>query len=955
MLKGDPPDSHLATPTAVYSPAPSPLASIAPSRSPSLSKPTTSTRIAANSIASAPTQLHCTHSQQLSLAPPPPLAPEVNQLTNRGRSLITLQGHLGPHSATILVDSGATGNFVSSSFVRSHGLAFASDATRIKLADGREQAAAGLLTAAPVRVGTYADTIDLTIADLSGYDIILGMSWLHHYNPAIDWRGRTLSFTDAAGLRHRLLKAPTGAAVWRPDDTKTQAAAVNLISAKRLRRACARQQVEFACLVFADDLLTDSRSDAAVAHSTCAHAHNGQEPTGRANKQQDSSEHSICSLSHQDSRGDRAGQVDARGQDCCSWDSPTAHRPTKSPTALHHACERAATAEMPNNGVHFQSLDKIWRRFTKDDLDKSDRRSVQTGAGPTALPSSPVPSNQVAPSCNVVFTSQLIQSVEEHAKTPPPTSQLVSRSDSRGALSAYGSRPKVQVAHQCTNTENSETRLDGPSIYSPVMGQARAVSLFQQRQCTCLASCIGSECCLDQSHDSSSAGTDAVRPLFFHVARPSGPIHCAKRRGDRLARRCGIQAKAVSREPEALRAFGGRIWSQGAGQVDLTQRQPPAGPPVQRAGGVHCAAPAGVCKAAAPSQRTGVVSQAVHGAGPKLHWPGPSADLSNTLPPSCFRIAEREGTREQLFALSARSTGADRDSSTGAGLNAAEGAHSSTAHPRESVIRAQATGFRSALHIRAQDMQSAHSARSASRNLDSVGALGLGAETAFSHSTNGAAPSTNARQGPGFRIGEHNHAQECYSKQSGRCYAQDLDSAAAYDGTTFSAYQQACSGSLECIGTQQLHTLRIESMQLDAESSSDSVLASVCALTQSEVTAASERQQRLLGQYRDVFPDQLPPGLPPPRDVDHRIELVPGAVPPSRPTYRLSATELAELKKQLAELSAAGFIQPSKSPFGAPILFVKKKDGTMRMCIRCMNVAGALVKPNGSTRNSKWP
>ena len=55
--------------------------------------------------------------------------------------------------------------------------------------------------------------------------------------------------------------------------------------------------------------------------------------------------------------------------------------------------------------------------------------------------------------------------------------------------------------------------------------------------------------------------------------------------------------------------------------------------------------------------------------------------------------------------------------------------------------------------------------------------------------------------------------------------------------------------------------------------------------------------------------------------------------PPSRPTFRLSATELAELKKQLARAEAAGFIQPSKSPFGAPILFVKKKDGTMRMCV----------------------
>ncbi len=92
-------------------------------------------------------------------------------------------------------------------------------------------------------------------------------------------------------------------------------------------------------------------------------------------------------------------------------------------------------------------------------------------------------------------------------------------------------------------------------------------------------------------------------------------------------------------------------------------------------------------------------------------------------------------------------------------------------------------------------------------------------------------------------------------------------------------------------------------------------------------------QRQMLSAYRDVFPDELPPGLPPSRDIDHRIELIPGSVPPSRPTYRLSAAELEELRKQLAELTAAGFIQPSKSPFGAPILFVKKKDGSMRMCV----------------------
>ena len=90
---------------------------------------------------------------------------------------------------------------------------------------------------------------------------------------------------------------------------------------------------------------------------------------------------------------------------------------------------------------------------------------------------------------------------------------------------------------------------------------------------------------------------------------------------------------------------------------------------------------------------------------------------------------------------------------------------------------------------------------------------------------------------------------------------------------------------------------------------------------------------RLRNKFLDVFPEELPAGLPPSREVDHKIELIPGSVPPSRPTFRMSATELVELKKQLDELFDAGFIQHSKSPYGAPILFVKKKDGSMRMCV----------------------
>ena len=68
-------------------------------------------------------------------------------------------------------------------------------------------------------------------------------------------------------------------------------------------------------------------------------------------------------------------------------------------------------------------------------------------------------------------------------------------------------------------------------------------------------------------------------------------------------------------------------------------------------------------------------------------------------------------------------------------------------------------------------------------------------------------------------------------------------------------------------------------------------------------------------------------------EMDHKIELVAGSLPVSRPTYRMSPMELDEMKKQIEEALTKGHIRPSKSPFGAPVLFVKKKDGSMRMCI----------------------
>jgi hypothetical protein len=89
---------------------------------------------------------------------------------------------------------------------------------------------------------------------------------------------------------------------------------------------------------------------------------------------------------------------------------------------------------------------------------------------------------------------------------------------------------------------------------------------------------------------------------------------------------------------------------------------------------------------------------------------------------------------------------------------------------------------------------------------------------------------------------------------------------------------------------------------------------------------------RVVCEYPDVFPEELP-GMPPDRDVEFVIDLLPGTAPISKRPYRMSSTQMIELKKQIKELLEKGFIRPSSSPWGAPVIFVEKKDGTQRMCV----------------------
>jgi hypothetical protein len=89
---------------------------------------------------------------------------------------------------------------------------------------------------------------------------------------------------------------------------------------------------------------------------------------------------------------------------------------------------------------------------------------------------------------------------------------------------------------------------------------------------------------------------------------------------------------------------------------------------------------------------------------------------------------------------------------------------------------------------------------------------------------------------------------------------------------------------------------------------------------------------RTISEYSDVFPKELL-GVPPNREIEFVIELVLGTAPIFKRPYRMAANQLAELKEQLQDLLDKGYIHPSTSPWGAPIIFVPNKDGTQRMCV----------------------
>ena len=114
-----------------------------------------------------------------------------------------------------------------------------------------------------------------------------------------------------------------------------------------------------------------------------------------------------------------------------------------------------------------------------------------------------------------------------------------------------------------------------------------------------------------------------------------------------------------------------------------------------------------------------------------------------------------------------------------------------------------------------------------------------------------------------------------------------------------------------------------------------------------QMDAGTVQDIRVVSEFSDVFPEELP-GMPPDRNIEFVIELVSDTAPIYKRPYRMDVNQHAEVKEQLQEFLDKGYIRPSLSPWGAPIIFVPKKDGTQRMCVDYRAL-------NDVTVNNKYP
>jgi hypothetical protein len=115
-------------------------------------------------------------------------------------------------------------------------------------------------------------------------------------------------------------------------------------------------------------------------------------------------------------------------------------------------------------------------------------------------------------------------------------------------------------------------------------------------------------------------------------------------------------------------------------------------------------------------------------------------------------------------------------------------------------------------------------------------------------------------------------------------------------------------------------------------------------LTANDMTSLPSAVSNVLQAFDDVFPKEVPAGLPPLRGIEHQIDLIPGASLPNRTPYRTSPEETKEIQRQVQELLDKGYVRESLSPCAVPVILIPKKDGTWRMCVDCRAINNITIR-----------
>jgi hypothetical protein len=153
------------------------------------------------------------------------------------------------------------------------------------------------------------------------------------------------------------------------------------------------------------------------------------------------------------------------------------------------------------------------------------------------------------------------------------------------------------------------------------------------------------------------------------------------------------------------------------------------------------------------------------------------------------------------------------------------------------------------------------------------------------------------------------------------------------------SHKPTMSGKKKCEGVKSLVVLATKSDL--REFHEDPTVLPVVLMCEGEILISNNLIPLLIGvsnvlqEFSDVFPGEVPTGLPPLRGIEHQIDLIPGASLPNCAPYHTNPDETKEIQKQIQELLDKGYIHVSLSPCDVPVILVHKKDGTWHMCVDC--------------------